>query len=174
MNNTYNKAFNSLPVIKEVRQRRIRVSTLTLFLLLVAGCSTGIIVHDEFRAAELIIDFLTGLKSDKGKQLSYEWTDDRFKKEVSIKEFARIVSSIRNKNQGADIRLDGYEIFGPVKTIIVYANSVVSDGKMFFKFILVGTKPSDYYLLNLEIKDSEFSKEGIYREYVESILIKGV
>lgn len=169
-----NKAFNSLSVIEGIRRRRIRVSSLFLFLLIVAGCNTGIIVHDEFRAAELIIDFLTGFKSDKGRQLSYDWTDDRFKKEVSFKEFSRIVFSIRNKNEAADIRLVGYEIFGPVKIINVYANSEVNEGKMFFKFILVGTKSSDYYLLNLEVKDSEFSKEGTYREYGESILIKGV
>lgn len=152
----------------------MRNPTLYLFLLLVAGCSTGIVVHDENRAAELIIDFLTGFKSDKGKQLSYAWTDDRFKKEVSLSEFSRIVSSIRNKNQGADIRLVGYEIFGSVETIIVYASSEVSEGKMYFRFILVGTKTKDYYLLNLDVNDSEFSKEGIYKKYGQSILIQGV
>jgi hypothetical protein len=152
----------------------MRNSTLYLFLLLILGCSTGIIVHDENRAAELIVDFLSGIKSDKGKQLSYEWTDDRFKEEVSISEFSRIVSSIRNKNQGADIRLVGYEISGSVETIIVYASSEVSEGKMYFRFILVGTKFKDYYLLNLDINDSEFSKEGIYKEYGQSILIQGV
>jgi hypothetical protein len=152
----------------------MRNSTLYLFLLLVVGCSTGIIVHDENRAAELIVDFLSGIKSDKGKQLSYEWTDDRFKEEVSFSEFSRIVSSIRNKNQGADIRLVGYEIFGPVETINVYASSETSEGKIFFRFILVGTKSKDYYLLNLDINDSEFSKEGIYKEYGQSIFIQGV
>jgi len=152
----------------------MRNSTLYLFFLLVIGCSTGIVVHDEIRAAELIVDFLSGFKSDKGKKLSYEWTDDRFKEEVSLGEFSRIVSSIRSKNQGAEIRLVGYEIFGPVETIIVYASSEVTEGKMYFRFNLVGTKSKDYYLLNLDINDSEFSKKGIYKEYEQSILVKGV
>ena len=157
-----------------IRHRGMRNSTLYLFFLLVIGCSTGIVVHDETRAAELIVDFLSGFKSDKGKKLSYEWTDDGFKEEVSISEFSRIVSFIRNKNQGAEIRLVGYEIFGPVETIIVYANSEVSEGKIYFRFILVGTKSKDYYLLNLDINDSGFSKKGIYKEYGQPILIQGV
>jgi hypothetical protein len=139
----------------------MRNSALYLFFLLVIGCSTGIVVHDETRAAELIVDFLSGFKSDKGKKLSYEWTDDRFKEEVSLGEFSRIVSSIRSKNQGAE-------------TIIVYASSEVNEAKMYFRFILVGTKSKDYYLLNLDINDSEFSKKGIYKEYEQSILVKGV
>ncbi len=61
-----------------------------------------------------------------------------------------------------------------METIIVYASSEVSEGKMYFRFILVGTKSKDYYLLNLDINDSEFSKEGIYKEYGQSILIQGV
>ena len=138
------------------------------------GCSTGIIVHDEHRAAELIIDFLSGLKSDEGKQLSYEWTDDSFKEEVSPSEFSRIVSSIRNKNQGADIRLVGYEIFGPVETIVVYASSEIGEEKMYFRFILVGSKSKDYYLLTLDINDSGFDIEGIYKEYEQSLVIQGV
>ncbi len=157
-----------------IRHRGMRNATLYLFLLLVVGCSTGVIVHDENRAAELIVDFLSGLKSDEGKQLSYEWTDDSYKEEVSLSEFSRIVSSIRNKNQGADIRLVGYEIFGPVETIVVYASSEIGEEKMYFRFILVGSKSKDYYLLNLDINDSEFGIEGIYNEYEQSILIQGV
>ena len=147
-------------------------STLFLFLLLVAGCSTGIVVHDEVRAAELIIDFLSGFKSDKGKQLSYEWTDDKFKEEVSPGEFSSIVASIRNRNQGADIRLVGYEIFGAVETIMVYAIAEVSEEIIFFRFILVGTKSRDYYLLKLDVNDSEYRKEGVYSEYDRSILVQ--
>lgn len=147
---------------------------LFLLLLLLAGCSTGIIVHDQDRAAELIVDFLTGLKSVEGSRLSYEWTDDRYKEEVTPGEFLRIVSSIRSKNSGADIRLDGYEVFGPVETIIVYASSEVSKSKMYFKFTLAGTKSKDYYLLKLDIADSEFSKEGIYKEYGKLISVQGV
>ncbi|MHC4856904.1 MAG: hypothetical protein ACYTBY_03705 [Planctomycetota bacterium] len=151
-----------MPLMRSViRHRGMRNSALYLFFLLVIGCSTGIVVHDETRAAELIVDFLSGFKSDKGKKLSYEWTDDRFKEEVSLGEFSRIVSSIRSKNQGAE-------------TIIVYASSEVNEAKMYFRFILVGTKSKDYYLLNLDINDSEFSKKGIYKEYEQSILVKGV
>jgi hypothetical protein len=157
-----------------IRYRRMGNSTLFLFLLLLAGCSTGIVVHDEVRAAELIVDFLTGFKSVKGTQLSYEWTDDKYKEEVSPSEFSRIVASIRDKNQGADIRLNGYEIFGPVETIVVYASSDVSAGKMYFRFVLAGTRSKDYYLLKLDIANSEFSKKGIYNEYGNSILVQGV
>ncbi len=157
-----------------IRHKEMRNSTRVLLLLLVTGCSTGIIVHDESRAAELIVDFLSGFKSDTGKQLSYAWTDDKFKDEVSLGEFSRIVSSIRNINQGADIRLAGYEVFGPVETMIIYANSEASTGQIYFRFILVGTKSKDYYLLTLDINDSEFSKKGIYKEYEQSIVIQGV
>ena len=152
----------------------MRRSTLFLFLLLIVGCNTGIIVHDQNRAAELIVDFLSGFKSDEGRQLSYEWTDDEFKEEVSRSEFSRIVSSIRQQNQGADIRVLGYEVFGPVETIFVYANSEVDEGKIYFRFILVGTKTKDYYLLSLDTSNSEFAKKGIYSEYEQSIIIQGV
>ena len=107
-------------------------------------------------------------------QLSYDWTDDKYKEEVSYAEFSRIVASIRNRNQGADIRLTGYEVFGVEEVIAVYANSHTDDGRMYFKFVLVGTKPKDYYLLKFSTGDSEFSKNGIYRDYVQSIVIQGV
>ena len=152
----------------------MRSSVLYLFLLLLAGCSTDIIVHDQDRAAELIVDFLTGFKSVEGTRLSYEWTDDKYKEEVPASEFSRIVSSVRKRNQGADIQINGYEIFGPVETIIVYASSDASKGKMYFRFILVGTKSRDYYLLKLNIANAEFSKKGIYNEYGKSILVQGV
>ena len=152
----------------------MRRFTLFLFLLLIVGCNTGIIVHDQSRAAELIVDFLSGFKSDEGRQLSYEWTDDEFKEEVSRSEFSRMVASIREQNQGADIRVLGYEVFGPVETIFVYANSEVDEGKIYFRFILVGTKTKDYYLLNLDTSASEFAKKGIYSEYEQSTIIQGV
>jgi len=154
--------------------KRLKGFTLLLFVLSMVGCNTGIIVHDQIRAAELIVDFLSGLKSDEGSQLSYEWTDDEFKKEVSQSEFSRIVASIREQNQGADIRVLGYEVFGPVETIFIYANSEVDEGTMYFRFILVGTKSKDYYLLTLDTSDSEFAKKGIYSEYEQSIIIQGV
>ena len=152
----------------------MRRSTLFLIVLLIAGCNTGIIVHDQTRAAELIVDFLSGFKSDEGRQLSYEWTDDEFKEEVSRSEFSRMVASVRKKNQGADIRVVGFEIFGPVETIFVYANSEVDGGKIYFRFILVGTKTKDYYLLTFDTSDSEFVKKGIYSGYEQSIIIQGV
>ena len=87
----------------------MRIFTLGLFLLLLSGCSTGVVVHDQDRAAELVVDCLTAFKSDDGIKLSYAWTDDKYKVAVSADEFARIVSTIRSKNQGADIHLDGFE-----------------------------------------------------------------
>lgn len=153
---------------------RIKVFTPFLFLLLIVGCSTGIVVHDQIRAAELIVDFLSGLKTDEGRQLSYQWTDDKFKQEVSPGEFSRMVFALREQNQGADIQLNGYEVFGPVETIFVYASSAVGEAKMYFRFILVGTKTKDYYLLKLETSDSEFTKKGVYGEYEQSIIIQGV
>jgi hypothetical protein len=152
----------------------MRRFTLCMFLLLMVGCNTGIIVHDQNRAAELIVDFLSGFKSDEGRQLSYEWTDDEFKEGVSLSEFSRMVYSIRQQNQGADIRVVGYEVFGPVETIFIYANSEVDVGKTYFRFILVGTKSKDYYLLTLDTSDSEFPKKGIYGEYEQAIIIQGV
>ena len=147
---------------------------LPLILLLVVGCSIGITVHDEDRAAELIVDFLSALKSSEGIHLSYEWTDNKFKEEVTFDEFSHTVAFIRSKNQGADIRVTGYETFGAEETIVVYANSDISAGKIYFKFVLVGTKPKDYYLLGLNFNDSKFDRTGIYRDYGQSIVIQGV
>ena len=52
-----------------------------------------------------------------------------------------MVARIRNINQGADIRLSGYETFGARDVIIVYANAETDDASVFYKFTLVGTKP---------------------------------
>ena len=145
-----------------------------LFILIFIGCSSGVVVHDQARAAELVVDFLTSLKSDQGIKLAYEWTDDRYKEEVSFTRFIQIASSIRNRNLGADIHLVGYETFGSKESIVVYASSETSEGKMYFKFSLVGTKSKDYYLIDLSTNDSGFSKNGIYGEYRQSIIIQGV
>ena len=153
---------------------QLRLFASSIFFLLVVGCNIGITVHDEYRAAELVADCLEAFKSNEGIHLAYEWTDDRFKEEMSFRAFSKIVSSIRNKNQGADIRLVGYEIIRSRETIIVYAFSKISAEKMHFKFILAGTKHKDYYLLNLSTNDSEFSKNGIYKEYRQSIVVNGV
>ena len=147
---------------------------LPLILLLLVGCNIGITVHDQDRAAELIVDFLSALKSSEGIQLSYDWTDNKYKEEVSFDEFSQIVASIRSKNQGADIRVIGYETFGADEAIVVHANSDIGAEKMYFRFGLVGTKPKDYYLLNLNVNDSEFDKTGIYKDYGQSIVIQGV
>ena len=85
-----------------------------------------------------------------------------------------MVASIRNQNQGADIRLAGYEIIRSREAIIVYADSKLSEEKMYFKFILSGTKHKDYYLLDLRFNDSGFNKKGVYKEYRQSIVVKGV
>ena len=152
----------------------MKKSVLITFLLLIVGCSSGVIVHDQVRAAELVVEFLSSLKSDPGLKLAYEWTDDRYKEEVSFSEFSQIASSIRDKNLGADIHLAGYEVFGAKEAIVVYANSEVSEGKIYFRFSLVGTKSKDYYLINFSTNDSAFGKNGIYREYEQSIIIQGV
>lgn len=143
-------------------------------LLLLCGCSSGVIVHDQTRAAELVVDFLTSLKSDPGIKLAYEWTDDSYKENVSFGQFSRIAALIRKKNLGADIHLVGYEVFGAKEAIVVYANSTSSEGKMYFKFSLVGTRSRDYYLLNLTTNDSGFSKDGVYSEYRKPIVVQGV
>ena len=157
-----------------IRRRNVNKPVLVIFFLLFVGCSSGVIVHDQTRAAELVVDFLSSLKSDPGIKLAYEWTDDRFKETVSFTEFSQIASSIRDRNLGADIRLVGYEVFGSKETLVVYANSEGGKGKMYFKFSLVGTKSKDYYLIGLSTNDTEFSKTGIYREYGKSIIVQGV
>jgi len=150
-----------------------RILTL-LTLALLAACESGVIVHDSSRAAELIVDCLTSFKSRQGIRLAYEWTDDQFKQDVSFNEFSHLVASIREINRGAEIQLTGYETFGPREIIVVYAGSQIEDERVFYKFTLVGTRPKDYYLLDLGISDSRFDKIGIYREYLQSIVVKGV
>ena len=87
------------PLMRSViRLREMRTFALAFLLFVTAGCSIGVTVHDEDRASELIVDFLSSLKTDQGIQLAYDWTDDRFKKEVSPDKFAQIVSTIRQKN----------------------------------------------------------------------------
>ena len=152
----------------------MKKAALVIFLLLFAGCSSGVIVHDQTRAAELVVEFLTSLKSEPGLKLAYEWTDDSFKEDVSFTRFSQIASSIRDRNRGADIVLVGFEVFGSKEAIVVYANSEAKDGRMYFRFSLVGTKSKDYYLLNLSTNDSGFSKNGIYREYGQPIIVEGV
>ncbi|MDH3220795.1 MAG: hypothetical protein OEO19_14780 [Gammaproteobacteria bacterium] len=152
----------------------MRIFASFLFILLVVACNTGIAVHDGGRAAELVADCLAAFKSNEGIHLAYEWTDDRFKEGMPFSEFSRMVASIRNQNQGADIRLAGYEIIRSREAIIVYADSKLSEEKMYFKFILSGTKHKDYYLLDLRFNDSGFNKKGVYKEYRQSIVVKGV
>lgn len=152
----------------------MRLFTLAVILLLATGCSTGIVVHDENRAAELLVDFLSSLKSAEGIQLAYAWTDDRYKQEISAGEFARIVARIRNVNQGAEIRLTGFETFGPVELLNVYASSNAGEGKLYFRFVLAGSSSTDYYLLSLDVSDSQFFPEGTYRDYPVSIPVSGV
>jgi len=148
--------------------------TVILILLLAAGCSTGIVVHNEARAAELIIDFLTALKSTEGIEQAYAWTDDRFKQEISADEFRRIVARLRNQNLGAEIRLNGYEVFGPVELFNVYASSSPEQGKLYFRFVLTGSNATDYYLLKLDVSESGFSREGTYRAYRDALSIDGL
>jgi hypothetical protein len=156
------------------RPARLIKNSLLVVLLLVAGCSSGVATHDAYRAAELVVDFFTGLKSSEGTRLAYAWTDDKYKQEVPFEEFSRIVAFIRETNRGAEIRLVGFEVFGRRETFVVYANSKTGETEMHFKLTLAGTKNQDYYLLALDVDDSAFAKTGIYREYPESIVIEGV
>ena len=142
--------------------------------MLLVGCSSGVIVHDPTRAAELVVDFLSSLKSEPDLKLAYEWTDDKYKDEVSFPEFNQIAASIREKVRDKDIRLTGYEVFGSKETLIVYANSDVDTEKIYFKFSLVGSKSKDYYLIELETNDTGFNKKGVHREYGDSITIQGI
>lgn len=144
------------------------------FLMLLMGCSTGITVHDEARAAELVVDCLTGFKSKHGTRLAYEWTDDSYKEDVTFPEFSQIVASIRKLNQGADIRLTGFEALGSREVFIVYANSDTEQGRVYYKFTLVGTKTKDYYLIDLNVNDAAFASKGIYGEYRRAIVVEGV
>jgi len=152
----------------------MRIFALTVLLILAHGCSTGIVVHDQTRAAELVVDFLSSLKSTEGIELAYAWTDDRYKQEITAAEFTRIVARIRNLNQGAEIRLIGYETVGSVEKLNIYASSVTDQGELYFRFVLSGSKSSDYYLLNLDVDDSTFSQQGIYHAFSKSIVVSGV
>ena len=147
---------------------------LIVVVLCLTACDSGVIVHDEMRGAELIVDFLSTLQSSDGVRTCYEWTDDSYKESTSFAEFAEMVSGIRRINQGAEIRVNGYEVFGPRNLIVVYASSAPGDGHLYLRFALIGTKTEDYYLLNLNIDSAEFEKEGIYRDYNEEITVKGV
>ena len=149
-------------------------SSVLIILLVAAGCSAGITTHDKARAAELIVDFLSSLKTEQGIHMAYDWTDDRFKQGTSLDEFTQIISSIRSKNSGADIHLVGYETFGSKEMIVVYASSEIDGDKLHFKFSMAGTKHKDYFLLNFRTSGDGFSKNGIYRDYEKSIVIHGV
>ena len=161
-------------VIKIEQHKILRKNVTVVFILLLAACSSGVIVHDHIRAAELVVDFLSSLKSEADKKLAYEWTDDKYKQAVSFPEFTRIVAEMRGKVRGADIRLTGYEVFGARETLNVYASSDADEGKIFIKFSLVGSKSKDYYLIDLNTNDTEFDKSGIQGEYGESIIIQGI
>lgn len=149
-------------------------TALLIIALLLPGCSTGVVVHDELRAAELIVDFLSSLKSDEGIERSYAWTDDSYKERVSSAEFTSMVARLRYRNRGAEIRLTGFEIFGPVEVINVYASSSAGEDELYFRFILTGTRSKDYYLLNFSIEESAFDKKGVYREYRRPIAVDGL
>ena len=157
-----------------MRLRDMKNFASILAVLLLVACSIGVTVHDESRAAELVVNFLSSIKTATGINPAYEWTDDEFKAEVPLNEFLQSISTLRSKNSGAEIRLVGHETFGPEEVLIVYAESVTSNGSLHFKFSLVGTKHKDYYLINFDVNDVGFPKKGIYREYGKSIIIHGV
>ena len=144
--------------------------------LMLSACDPDIIVHDETRAAELIVDFLDALKSPEGIELAYAWTDDRYKETTSRAEFGRLVAEVRRRNAGADIALTGFEVFGPVETMAIYARSMGADQvPVYFRFILSGSKTHDYYLLQWHADESAFKTEGIYHDYpAPQVVVAGV
>ena len=147
---------------------------LLLAVLFLAGCSIGITVHDESRAAELVVDFLSSIKTASGIKTAYEWADDRFQGAVSFEEFSQSISFLRSKNSGADIRLTGFETFGAKEVIIVYADSQAATGSVHLKLTLAGTKHKDYRLIDYAISDIEFPRGGNYKKYGKSIVVRDV
>ena len=139
-----------------------------------ARCSAGITVHDETRAAQLTVDFFSALKSKQGIRQAYDWTDDRYKTNVSFDEFVESVGLIRAINKRAPIRLVGFEVFGPAEILNVYAQADSVAGRLYYRLTLAGTKTRDYYLLELDFDDNEYEKTGIYREYRQAIQVDGV
>ncbi len=152
-------------------KQRIRV---LLIALLLCGCHPGVTVHDQVRASELVVDFLSSLESPEGVRKAYEWTDDRFKQEMSLEEFVRWMAFVRERNARADVKLVAFEVFGPVDRINVYANSVGRLEKLYFRFTLVGNKVKDYYLLELRVDDAEQRQDGIYRRYEQPVVVPDV
>ena len=152
-------------------KRRLRF---LLIALLVLGCDPGVTVHDQVRASQLVVDFLTSLRTPEGLRLAYEWTDDRFKENMSFDEFSGWMRSVRERNAGADVQLVAFEVFGPVDRINVYANSIDRLEKTYFRFDLVGNKVLDYYLLDLRVGDSEQRQDGIYRKYERPVVVPDV
>ncbi len=145
-----------------------------LIVLLMLGCDPGVTVHDQIRASELVVDFLSSLQSPEGLRLAYEWTDDGFKEKMTFDEFVDWMSSVRERNARADVRLVAFEVFGPVDRINVYASSVGRLEKLYFRFTLVGNKVLDYYLLELRVDDNEQRGNGIYRKYEQPVTVPKV
>lgn len=145
-----------------------------LLVMSLPGCSSGITTHDEARAAELVVDFLSSLQTEEGVQAAYDWTDDAYKAEVPVVEFIRIIAELRAKNSGAGVRLIGYETFGSKEMIVVYAESETSDGRLYLKFSLAGTKHKDYYLRYLDVNQQGYGKNGVYLDFREQVVVEGV
>lgn len=145
-----------------------------LFALLLLGCDPGITVHDQVRAGELVVDFLSSLDSPEGLRLAYDWTDDRFKQDMTFEEFVRWIAFVRERNAGADVHLVAFEVFGPVDRINVYAHSAGKLDKLYFRFDLVGNKVRDYYLLELRVDEAEQRQDGIYRKYEQPVVVPDV
>ena len=164
-----------MPLMKGfVHLAGVRQCAALIVVLALSGCSAGITTHDEVRAAELIVDFLSSLQTERGLQIAYDWTDDAYKAEVPFAEFTRVISSIRTKNSGAEVRLGGYETFGSKEMIVIYADSATDNGQLHFKFSLAGTKHKDYYLRYLSVNDEDYAKNGIYRDFKESVIVRGL
>ncbi len=145
-----------------------------LLLVLLPGCDPGVIVHDQVRASELVVDFLSSLQTPEGLRLAYDWTDDRFQQKMAFDEFVSWMAAVRERNARADVRLVAFEVFGPVDRINVYASSIGKLDPLYFRFTLVGDKVQDYYLLELRVDDSEQRQDGIYRKYERPVTVPSV
>ncbi len=70
-----------MPLMKGfVHLAGVRQCAALIVVLALSGCSAGITTHDEVRAAELIVDFLSSLQTERGLQIAYDWTDDEFRR----------------------------------------------------------------------------------------------
>ena len=147
---------------------------LLVIILLLSGCSVNLTVHDEDRAAQLVEKFLMDIQTTNGANVAYEWTNEQFKKSVPRDRFDELINKVRQFNSGAVIKIVGYETLGTEEVIIIYGISKKERNNVFYRFTLLGTKTKDYSLLNINLRDTEHKKGGLYREFAKPVEVLGV